>query len=307
MLRQMRALRSIDEIARQGSIRRAAERLAVAPSVVQRRLADVEADLGVLLFERLQTGMRPTSAGEVLLAWIRRQSAEFDQVRSQIEDIQGMQFGAVRIACSQALAAGFLQAEVKRFRQRYKKVAFHVSVESHGRAFEALAAYEIDLALVFRPRLVAGVSVLARTEQRLCAVMAATHPLATRPEVRLRDCAGYPAALLDENFVSREIINALLAGTSTALNVALESNSFEMLSQFVMDTDAITFQIEAGLPADAALATRPVVEAERISCSLVLAKMEGRALPVAADAFARQIAGRLNAGELWCTDRHCVG
>ncbi len=286
MLRQMRALRSIDEIARQGSIRRAAERLAVAPSVVQRRLADVEADLGVLLFERLQTGMRPTSAGEVLLAWIRRQSAEFDQVRSQIEDIQGMQFGAVRIACSQALAAGFLQAEVKRFRQRYKKVAFHVSVESHGRAFEALAAYEIDLALVFRPRLVAGVSVLARTEQRLCAVMAATHPLATRPEVRLRDCAGYPAALLDENFVSREIINALLAGTST---------------------DAITFQIEAGLPADAALATRPVVEAERISCSLVLAKMEGRALPVAADAFARQIAGRLNAGELWCTDRHCVG
>jgi len=286
VLRQMRALRSIDEIARQGSIRRAAERLAVAPSVVQRRLADVEADLGVLLFERLQTGMRPTSAGEVLLAWIRRQSAEFDQVRSQIEDIQGMQFGAVRIACSQALAAGFLQAEVKRFRQRYKKVAFHVSVESHGRAFEALAAYEIDLALVFRPRLVAGVSVLARTEQRLCAVMAATHPLATRPEVRLRDCAGYPAALLDENFVSREIINALLAGTST---------------------DAITFQIEAGLPADAALATRPVVEAERISCSLVLAKMEGRALPVAADAFARQIAGRLNAGELWCTDRHCVG
>ena len=294
MLRHARILAYVDEVARQGSIRRAAERLNIAASAVQRRIADIEADLGVALFERTKTGMRPTAAGEAFVAWVRRQATEFDRVRSQIEDLQGLQSGTIRIACSQAIAASFLPAEITRFRLRYPDIVFQITVQSHAAAYAGLAAYDSDLALVFRPAQADGISVLATLDQRVLAVMRADHALASGPTVRLHRCAEYPIALLDQSFGSRQIIDGALRNTATRFKLVLESNSFELLRRFVCETDAISFQIEAGVPAEPGLATRPVDDRDRCSGPLVLAKLEGRALPVATEVFGRQIAGRLN-------------
>jgi hypothetical protein len=48
----------VDEVARAGSLRQAAERLNVTASALQRRIRDVEEDLGTRLFERLPSGTR---------------------------------------------------------------------------------------------------------------------------------------------------------------------------------------------------------------------------------------------------------
>ena len=50
-----------------GSIRKAADRLQVASSAVNRQLLQLESELGVDLFERLPRGIRPTAAGELLI------------------------------------------------------------------------------------------------------------------------------------------------------------------------------------------------------------------------------------------------
>ena len=59
----------------------------------------------------------------------------------------------------------------------------------------ALANYEVDLALVFRPPFLANFQPLMSLEQRIVCVMSSEHPLASKRTVRLRDCAAYPVAL----------------------------------------------------------------------------------------------------------------
>ena len=93
-----RALLYVDAIARAGSVRKAAERLNVAASAVNRQLLDLERELGVELFERLPRGMRATAAGETLLAHIRRQRRDFEATRQQLEALRGLRRGRVRIA-----------------------------------------------------------------------------------------------------------------------------------------------------------------------------------------------------------------
>jgi DNA-binding transcriptional LysR family regulator len=294
MLRHTRILGYVDEVARRGSFRRAAERLNIAPSAVQRRIADIEADLGVPLFERTKTGMRPTAAGEAFVAWVRRQATEFELVRSQIEDLQGLQSGTIRIACSQAIAASFLPAEIARFGLRYPSIVFQINVQSHEAAYAGLASYDSDLALVFRPAQSDGISVMAALKQRVLAVMREDHPLACGMTVHLHQCAKYPIALLDQSFGSRQIIDGALRHGASRFKIVLESNSFELLRRFVSMTDAISFQIEAGVPPEPGLAARPVNGRDRCGGPLVLAKLEGRALPVATEVFGRQIAARLH-------------
>ena len=177
-MKHLRILRYVDEVARTGSIRKAADHLNVTASAVNRRIMDLEEELGAPLFERRPRGVRLTAAGEVFVHYLREQDGDVERMKSQIEDLKGLRRGTVRIACSQALALDFLPREIAEFRARHPLVAFDVKVLDHEQAMAALAAYEVDLVLVFRPPFLPNFQPLMTLEQRLVAVMSTDHPLA---------------------------------------------------------------------------------------------------------------------------------
>lgn len=296
-MRHMRIWRYVDAVARAGSLRQAAERLNVTPSALQRRIRDVEEDLGTELFERLPTGMRLTAAGEAFIRWIRSQSSDLERVQSQIEDLSGLRRGLVRIACSQALAAWLLPLEIARFTTEHPGVHFAVSVTDHVRAVALLRDYAADLVLIFRPERYPDLQPLMTVGQRLMAIMATDHPLAARSAPRLRECAAYPLALLDRGFAGRQIADAIIAHGSTRFDIGIEANSSEFLRNYVARTHAVTLQIELGaLPEmlGSGLVARPIDDRDQMHGSLVLGQLRGRLLPVAAAKFADQLTRRLD-------------
>lgn len=231
------------------------------------------------------------------MRWIREQNADLKRVYSQIEELNGLQRGDIRLACSQAVARGLLLDEILLFRKAHSRVHFHISVTDHRSAMHGLLAYDYDLVLIFKPARTVEFLPLISIGQNLVAVMSADHPLAAKETVRLRECAEYDIALPDPSFSGREIIDDRLAGSSTKLNVVFEANSFEMLTGFVASTDAITFQIDVGAinwRRDPRLAVRPVSEQDKTHGPLVLGQLRGRSLPLATAKFADQLARRLD-------------
>src|SRR5690606_4286644 len=168
ILNHLRFLHYLDEVARIGSIRRAAQRLHVAPSAVNRRIQDLEAELGAPLFERLPRGMRLTAAGELFVHYIRSRAAHLEQVRSEIEDLQGLRRGCVRIVVSQAAAATFLPERIAGFKKKHPLVEFRVQVGDHSRALDSLRTFESDLALIFHLTPEADIARLDEVVQPLC-------------------------------------------------------------------------------------------------------------------------------------------
>lgn len=292
-MRHLRILRYVDEVARSGSIRKAAERLAVTASAVNRRIMDLEEELGAALFERKPRGVRLTAAGEVFVRYLREQVGDVERMKSQIEDLRGLKRGTVRIACSQALAYDFLPREIAAFRTRHPYVAFDVRVLDHDRAMAELETYEVDLVAVYRPSFMATFRPLMSVEQRLVVLMPDDHPLAARKTLRLRDCAGHPAAVADRTLGGRQLLDAACARAGIALRIVAESNSFEMLRGLVRRDRVISFQIEIG--ADLAPGATPGVVARPLDprdvprAELVLGQLRSRALPIPAAVFAEQL------------------
>src|SRR6201986_3089260 len=249
-MKHLRILNYVDEVARSGSIRKAADHLNVTASAVNRRIADLEEELGAPLFERRPRGVRLTAAGEVFVNSLRQQDGEVERMKSQIEDLKGMRRGTVRIACSQALALEFLPREVAAFRDRFSSVSFEVKVLDHEQAMAALATYDVDLLLVFRPAYLANFQPLMTLEQRLGAIMHARHPLGGKQNLRLRDCTRFPVAVAMRGFGGRELLDEFCARTGLRFQIAAESNSFEFLRSLVSYHELITFQIKIGAPAD---------------------------------------------------------
>jgi DNA-binding transcriptional LysR family regulator len=296
-MRHHRFLKYADEVARTGSIRKAAERLNVTASALNRRILDLEEELGLPLFERHARGMRLTAAGEAFIRYVRQQSASLARLRSEVEDMIGYRRGEVKLAVSQAVAYDLLPRQIQAYREEFPLVEFHVRVCDRGEAMQALIDYAVDLAMVFNPERTSEFRPLAFAPQGVFAFMAADHPLARRRTLRMRDIVAYPLALPETGLGSRMLLDAYFKRSSLTPRIALETNSFELLKTFVKLEPLVAFQIQIGTPgrgAEDGIVAKPIAEPGLAGANLVLGQLGGRSLPVAAAKFAQQLARTLD-------------
>jgi DNA-binding transcriptional LysR family regulator len=295
-LRPPRIFTYVDAVARYGSIRKAAESLHVVSSALNRRILDLEEELGSPLFERLPRGVRPTAAGELFVDYVRRSMRELEQVGAQIEELNGLLRGRVRIAVAESVTGHLLPRAVARFQAAHPNVCFHVWVDGPVGLTQALLSDSADLILTHEPNDHPEVHALAQVHQTFCALMPASHPLAKRSGLYLHDCLEYPIALPDESLAARRVIDRALRSAQLQLEPALVSNSVELTKIFARQNQAICFQFRVGdTPEPYDLVEVPLLDDCFTQGRLMLAMRRMRVLPVAAATFAEQLEEELTA------------
>ncbi|HEX4340780.1 MAG TPA: LysR family transcriptional regulator [Polyangiaceae bacterium] len=280
----------VDAVAQHGSIRKAAEALHVASSAVNRRILDLEEEIGFPLFERLARGVRATGAGELFLVYVRRSLKELRQLEAQIDGLRGLAQGYVRVAVAESVTTRMLPDAIADYQSRHPGIAFSVTVDGPERLTRLLLDDTVDLIFTHAPVVERGVEVLASAAQPLCALVSAEHPLATRQSVRLHDCVAYPIAMPDETLAARGFLDAALRRAAITLEPALVSNSVETTKIFARTRQGVCFSFHIGNKADiSGMVTIPLSDPLLGDTRLELATRRGRVLPVAAASFAEEL------------------
>ena len=75
-MRNLLIYQYISEVARSGSVRKAAEKLAITPSSLNRRIQSFEYEIGAAIFERNARGVRLNPAGELAVHTLRKHLAD---------------------------------------------------------------------------------------------------------------------------------------------------------------------------------------------------------------------------------------
>lgn len=291
-MRYLQQLRFIDTVARVGSIRRAADRLAITSTALNRRILAIEEDLGTPVFERLSNGVQLNAAGELFILHVRQQLSDIERVKSQIADLSGVRRGHVTVVCSQALMVDFLPHMVSKYRALHPGVSFSSFVSGRREAVERLVDLSADLALVFAPETSSGVKVLLEVPQQLYALMSVEHPLAKQEELRFSQCVQYPMALPSQRAGIRYKLDQLAARRDIELSVMVESDNAEFLVKCLHHDNMIAFQIPMAFavnePGEGIIAI-PINTEDIAPGVLQLAQQRGRNLSVAAARFAEFI------------------
>jgi DNA-binding transcriptional LysR family regulator len=222
-------IRYFDEVARQGSIRKAADRLNVAPSAVNRQILKLEDELGAPLFERLPRGLRLTAAGEILIDSVRRWQQDYTRARAQLEELRGLRRGHVSIAVVEGAIAEFLPDVLASFNRSYPLVSLAANVHGSEGVLRRLRAGEVEIGILFNPPLTPAIRVAQSKRYRLGAIVPPDHALAKRRSVRLRDCAEFPAIISAETVSLRAVLDAALAKSRVRLQPVAESNSIAVM------------------------------------------------------------------------------
>lgn len=293
-----RLLRYLDEVARSGSIRGAADRLRIASSAVNRHVLQLEEEIGVPLFERLPRGLRLTPAGEILLSHVRRTMQEYSQVEAEIRDLKGLQSGEVIIATMSGLAGGIMPQTAAAFCARHPNIKISIRVMLIGDIIQAVADGEADLGFAFNIPRSPQLDILGQMDARLGAIVSPDHALVGMNSVTLAYCAPYPLIFADKSMLIHRIVTDAFASADVGVEPTFLTNSIESMKWLAASGNAIAFLSRYDIAEEhrnGLLTYLPIRDKTMGKNVLSLVQREKRSLGLAASMFAEDIMRALRA------------
>jgi len=136
-------LRAFEATARLGSVRLAADSLALTHGAVSRRITKLAKDIGVSLFEKSGRGLRLTPAGEALNFTLSR---FFGELTSTVQSLRATSVGktALVLSCEPSVAVRWLIPRLGAFQAAHPNFALHLSV---GGGLVEFRKNHVDLAI----------------------------------------------------------------------------------------------------------------------------------------------------------------
>jgi DNA-binding transcriptional LysR family regulator len=193
---ELRHLRYFTAVAENGGFGRTARLLHVAQSAISEQIRDLEAELGVVLFDRDNRRIRLTYQGEQFLEDSRAVLALAEKAKANVQKSLRGELGTLTIGFFVGGTGTFFPAIIREFRRRFPDVQVSVVEMAPAIQHQALQAGAIDIAFtrVVQP---AQADIL-RSEpfqtEPLYAVMPRTHRLAKKRSILIRE-------LTDERFI----------------------------------------------------------------------------------------------------------
>ena len=286
-------LRLVTAIAKAGSIRAAAEDMAITPSALNRRLQSLETELGTKVFERIANGVILNPAGEIFIAHAQRQLADFEAVKSRIEDLKGARRGQITIAYDDALKRnGAFPQQIHSYQKRHPGVVFEIKTTFADQIAAELMDYQADLAVQLGPRTNPHLTSLAAAKAQVNVVM---QPglIATRSNaVRFDQLADHPWVLPARGSL-RNILQQVAARKQLTVQTMIGAELC-FARPALLSGDAIGFAVDicdAPHPDDG-LARIPLAPRDIPQLFLHLLQLKGRNLSVAASQFAEAVQTR---------------
>ncbi len=238
------ALRYADQVARSGSIQKAARELHVAASAINRQILALEEELGVPLFERMPRGMRLTASGDALITMARRWRQDETRMVAEVRRIQGIHQGHVSLVAMDSHATGVLPTLIDSLNVQHPLVSLSVELSTPDDAETALMTGKADLAAIFNLAPRRELLVLWKAQLPLGCVVAPGHALAGRKTVSFQEATAYPIALQSRAITIRRLLEAQFSWLFKDARGFVESNSLQLVKQLALGGQRLIFTSE---------------------------------------------------------------
>lgn len=178
------------------SFSEAAKQLHLSQPTVSHHIKTLEDELGVVLFERMGTGLRLTEAGRLLLPWAHRLLNDTADLEAMMSSLQAAG-GELRIACSTTAGKYVLPQLAARFRQRYPDVRVRIPACAPEQVALELVRGDAHVGVLSREVRDPNLEVQEFFRDQITLLVPVEHPWTKRSSVE-------PSELLPEPMIMRE-------------------------------------------------------------------------------------------------------
>jgi len=282
-------LRTFIEVARLEHLGRAAEALQNDQSTVSRKIARLEHEVGVPLFERIGRSIRLTKAGRRFVGRAERILGEIRDAVAEAAGTVSAETGEVHLGFLHTVGARWLPERLARFLDQYPGVRFILEEGTAGEVVAGLLDGRFDLGILGPPPdNTPEIELVPLFRERISVVVPLQHRLVGNASITLRDVAGEPLILPRSRTGLRRVIDDAFARQGLTEHVAYEGDDFAIVQGLVEAGLGISL-LPMPLPSPS---TRVVVIPLRdppIARTMAIAWDRRRTLPPAAQLFCRRM------------------
>ncbi|MBP2299265.1 LysR family transcriptional regulator [Azospirillum picis] len=283
----LRQLRYFLGIVEQGSISRAAEALHVAQPALSLHLKRLEEDFGCQLLLRTARGVVPTESGRRLAQRAAALVQAVDGLRDEVRAVEAVPAGPATVGIPTSLGPVLTVPLALAVRRAHPQIQLRVVEGLSGHMLEWMLSGQLDLALVFGTRNMAGLETEPVAREKLHLVGPADDPLLRdRAAIPFAEALALPLILPGRPHGVREEVEHAALLARGAVNVVMEIDALEQIKALVAEGCGYTVLSERvaryGTVAGR-LAGLPIADPQ-IDRSIMLAHAAARPMTVAARA-----------------------
>lgn len=279
-------LRAFLAVAEQQSFSSAAEQLHLTQSAVSKRIQQLESQLNTALFDRHNRTISLTEAGFSLLPKARQILDLVADTELQLMNLDGEVSGVLSLATSHHIGLHRLPPVLREFTARYPKAHINLSFMGSERAYQAIAARQVELALTTLDADMAMPDAMQTkhlwNDTMIC-VCGNAHPLAKRSaSLTLEDLAAAPAILPEPDTITFQLVERVFRQAGLTLQAPMPTNYLETIKMMVSVGMGWSLLPESMLDHQLTPLHWPAAEVTR---ELGLVRLQHRTLSNAARAF----------------------
>lgn len=235
-----------DEVARHGSIRKAAAHLNVSSSSVNRKIISIEERLGIKLFDRHADGVEVTSAGAVVLEHCRKTIFDYQKILTTVEDIRELRAGHINIAVLDSVAISILPEALEKFSTAYPEISFVVQTAQPSEVMQGVAEGDFDIGISFCNDLLPGVRVHTEKSTPIGAIMRPDHPLAERDTLEISDLSNFHLIRSYDGVSERSLWSEAMENTGVTISTQANTNSLPLARALLKRSQSIGIYTKIG-------------------------------------------------------------
>jgi len=217
-----------------GSFTKAAEILNYSQSGISRMINDLEKEWKVSLLDRGRFGVRLTSDGLKLLPFAQSVCNEYQKLQVQVDELNGLQSGLIRIGTISSVATHWLPNIIKEFQINYPNIDYELLLGDYTEIESWILEGRVDCGFLRIPTH-SELETIFLEQDKLLVILPENHPMA--------DCERFPVkALCDYPFILLE------KREKAEVSEILEKSNISPRIQFTTwDDYAIMSMVESGL------------------------------------------------------------
>jgi DNA-binding transcriptional LysR family regulator len=198
MATSFKSIRYFIAVAEIGSISAAIQELGVSQSVVSTAIAQIEADLGTLLFERRARGMVLTHAGHQFLRHAHQIEVAMRNARDALASRPHTVTGSLNIGVTSLMVGYYLPFLLDRFRRVFPRIQVQITEDRRDYLEHLLISGELDVALIVVSQLQNRQALETETILRSgwCVWLPVNHRLASEERIEAAELAQQSLILL---------------------------------------------------------------------------------------------------------------
>ena len=220
------------EVARRGSVSRAAEALFITQPTLTARLHALERELGTALFLRTPQGMRLTDAGRAWIPFAERALRALVDGRDALEQVKSASAGHLLIAAAPAVSTYLLPELLERFVAAHPRVEVSVRTGHSEDVVDLVLRDEVQIGLgrsIRHPE----IELRPFHTEDLVLVCSPDHPFTQRQAVELAEVAEQKLIMFDRTSSYYEITQGAFLAAGVKLRGLMELDSIEAAKKMV--------------------------------------------------------------------------